>query len=73
MTNASIYSVHRFDGRWHDYSKWFLIILRMMASSNENIFRGTGPLFGELTGHRWIPLTNASEAELWFFLWFAPK
>ena len=24
------------------------------------------------TGHRWIPLTKASDAELWCFLWFAP-
>ena len=27
---------------------------------------------GEFTGHRWIPLTHASDAELWFFL-FAPE
>ena len=26
----------------------------MMASSNGNIFRVTGPLCGEFTGHRWI-------------------
>ena len=26
------------------------------------------PLWGESTGHRWIPLTNASDAELWCFL-----
>ena len=30
-----------------------------MTSSNENIFRVTGPLCGEFTGHRWIPLTKA--------------
>ena len=33
----------------------------MMTSSNENIFRVTGPLYGEFTGHRWIPLTKASD------------
>ena len=38
-----------------------------MTSSNGNLFRVTGPLCGEITGHRWIPLTKASEAELWFF------
>ena len=27
----------------------------MMTSSNGNIFRVTGPLCGEFTGHRWIP------------------
>ena len=37
----------------------------MMTSSNGNIFRVTGPFWGESTGHRWIPLTNASDAELW--------
>ena len=31
----------------------------------------TGPLCGEFTGHRWIPLTKARDAELWCFLWSA--
>ena len=31
----------------------------MMTSSNGTIFRYTGPLCGEFTGHRWIPLTKA--------------
>ena len=44
-----------------------------MTSSNGNIFRVTGLLWGEFTGHRWIPLTKASDAELWCFLWFAPE
>ena len=46
--------------------------LPMMTSSNGNIFRVTGPLCGEFTGHRWICLTKASDAELWCFLWSAP-
>ena len=33
--------------------------LVMMTSSNSNIFRVTGLLWGESTGHRWIPLTKA--------------
>ena len=45
----------------------------MMPSSNGNIFRDTGHLCGEFTGHRWIPLTKANEAELWCFLWSAPE
>ena len=36
----------------------------MMTSSNEHIFRVTGHLCGEFTGHRWIPRTKASEAEI---------
>ena len=50
-----------------------LIGYPMMASSNGNIFRVTDPLYGEFTGHRWIPRTKASDAELWCFLWFAPE
>ena len=30
----------------------------MMMSSTWNIFCVTGPLWGEFTGHRWIPLTK---------------
>ena len=33
----------------------------------------TGPFWGESTGHRWIPLTEASDAELWCFLWSSPE
>ena len=45
----------------------------MATSSHGNIFCVTGPLWGESTGHRWIPLANASDAELWCFLWSAPE
>ena len=31
------------------------------------------PLCGEFTGHRWIPPTKSSDAELWCFLWSAPE
>ena len=31
----------------------------MMTSWNSNIFRVTGPLWGESTGHRWIAPTKA--------------
>ena len=40
---------------------------------HQNIFRVTGPLCGEFTGHRWIPCTNASDAELWCSVWSAPE
>ena len=36
-----------------------------MTSSNGNIFRVTDHFCGEFTGHRWIPHTKASDAELW--------
>ena len=38
----------------------------MMTSSNGNTFRVTGPLYEEFTGHRWSPVTNASDTELWW-------
>ena len=44
----------------------------MTKSPNGNIFRVTDPLCGEFTGHRLIPRTNVSDAELWCFLWSAP-
>ena len=47
--------------------------LNMMTSSNGNIFHVTGPLYGEFTGHRWIPLTKASDTELCYFHWSAPE
>ena len=45
----------------------------MMTSSNGSIFRVAGPLCGEFPDHRWIPLTKASDAELWCFLWTASE
>ena len=41
--------------------------LHMMTLSNGNIFRVTGPLWGEFTGDWWIPLTKAIDAVLWCF------
>ena len=48
-----------------------ITVLLMMTLVNGNIFRVTGPLWGESTVQRWIPLTKASGAELWCFLWLA--
>ena len=48
-------------------SKWWFF--RVITAPNGTIFRVTGPLCGEFTGHQWIPLTNASDAELWCCLW----
>ena len=35
----------------------------------ETFFRVTGLLCGEFTGHRWIPLTEANDAELCYFFY----
>ena len=45
----------------------------MMTSSYGSIFRVTSPLWGETTDHRWIPLTKASDADIWCFLWSTPE
>ena len=45
----------------------------VMTSSNGTIFRVTGPVWVESTGHRWIPLTRASDVEIWCILWSAHK
>ena len=67
----------RFICKWYTLCVWSLhhwdrFHFNMMTSSNGNIFRVTGPLCGEFTCHRCIPLTKASDAELWCFLWSAP-
>ena len=54
---------------WHWMSSW----ISMMMPSNGTIFCVTGPLWGEFTGHRWIPITQASDAEFWYFLWSSPE
>ena len=42
-----------------------------MTSSNGSIFRVIGYFYVEVTGHRWIPRTQASDAALWCFFIFA--
>ena len=50
-----------------------LTLIIIMTSSNGNIFGVTGQLCGEFTGHRWIPLTKASDADFWRFLSAEPE
>ena len=68
--------------RWHHFifvatkAVSWLCILSLepgwwWTSSNGNIFRVTGPWWRESTSDRWIPLTRASDAELWCALWSA--
>ena len=63
--------------QWNKHEKYgqpnhMHLPIYMMTSSNGNIFRVTGPLCGEFAGHRWIPLTKASDAEIGCFVWSAP-
>ena len=52
---------------------WFDFIRIMKTSWHGNTFRITGHLWGESTGHRWIPLTNDQWCGLWCSLWCQPK
>ena len=45
----------------------------MMTSANVDIFRVTGHLWKEPTGHWWIPPTKASDAEIKCFISSAPE
>ena len=49
------------------------IVDDMMMLSIGSISRVNGSLWGESTDHRLIPLSQASDAELWWFLWSAPE
>ena len=49
----------------YDYISFTHDDVIMMTSSNGNISCATGTLWGESTGHQWIPLTKASDTELW--------
>ena len=54
--------------RWiSGYAIQYMPWNNVMTSSNGNIFRVTGHLCGEFTGHRWIPPTKASDADIWCF------
>ena len=56
----------------HDKTCYRIFQRIMMTSSDGKKFRVTDPLCREFTGHRWIPRTKASDAELWCVLWSAP-
>ena len=58
-----------FEWIWCLTQRVLTLLRKPNQSSNGNIFRITGPL----CGHRWIPLSNASDAELWCFLWSVPE
>ena len=70
-----IYFAYLLTTRFQNYYAGLIGIIMvacfMMTSSNGKVFRVTGLLCGEFNGHRWIPRTKASGAELWCFLWSA--
>ena len=71
----SVWNLRSWGVTWWVYPMNYMdmVCTFIMTSSNGNIFRVTGPLCGEFTGHRWIPRSKASDTELWCFLWSAPE
>ena len=68
----NVYHVSIFALNISDLLPQFMLIdclhgINIMTPSNGSMFRVTGHLCGEFTGHRWIPRTKASDAELWYF------
>ena len=54
----------------NDVIKWKLFCVTGPCVG-ETFFALLALCAGEFTGHRWVPCTQASDAELWCFLWFA--
>ena len=55
---------------------WVLLTIQVTNALSwwrHQILRVTGHLWGEFTGHGWIPRTKASDAGLWCILWSAPE
>ena len=65
---------------WHTgvavFLFYFIITIRAVLQDDvikwKHFPRFTGPLWGEFTGYRLIPVTKASDAEFWYFRWSAP-
>ena len=60
-------------GLFNSFASGVTLSINTMTSSNGSIFRVTGSLRRESTGPWRIPLTKASDEELWCFLWSAPE
>ena len=71
MTATCLQLVTCYDGRGTERGMGRSI--NMMTWLNGTIFRVTGLLCGEFTGHRWILRTKTRNAELWCFLWSASE
>ena len=52
------------------YMLWSRQRFQWCLRHDDVIFCVTGPLCGEFTGHWWIPLTKASDGELWCFFFY---
>ena len=58
-----------FEYTWNPLWNCDISLTITMTSLSGNIFRVTGPLWGEFIGDRWFTLTKAIDAELWYFFY----
>ena len=70
--SSTIFDTKEYNGFGGVNSGPLISRLHMMTSSNGNIFRVTGPLCGEFTGHRWI-LHTKRPVTLSFDVLFDPR
>ena len=73
MTNATLFVPGPLKG-----IPWNHLLLTILCMCNMIywfflVFQYSMMMCGESTGHRWIPRTKASEAELCYFLWSASE
>ena len=59
--------------QWVNERNETTVVSIMMTSWHGLAFYITGPLWGEPTAHWWIPLTKASNVELWCFVRYWPE
>ena len=58
---------------WGSFYEMFMSSCLKSCKNSIILFRITGLLCREFTGHRWIPHTKASDEGIWCFLWSAPE
>ena len=68
-----VYVCHWYAYHCYDVANRYVTMCYMMTSSNGNISALLAPLWGESTGHRCIPLTKASDSDIYCFLWSTPE
>ena len=66
MIHSAVFSLNR-------HQRKLITFIPMMTSWNGNAVRVVDPLWWKSTGHQSIPLTKASNAKHWCFLWYPPE
>ena len=64
------YTIHSLGRPGDSSADIYILVNTMMTSSNGSIFRVTGHLCGEFTGHRWIPRTQRPATQSFDVIFF---